>query len=368
MAREEKRIELRTVDEDAVELKTPVIRLENDATGSREKSVRLGAALEVGKVSHRLEIPNREDFEIRTHQPGIEAIVEVATPVPEVLEEAWGKPATDTKRIAWGWFALVGSILAGAVIWSLTRVKTADARAAEIRTTTESVIGSDAQANQEAGNLIDRIDATTKCFFEASTITDLARYVRQPERVRPLMERYYATVPLIANPHLKTKLLQPITIANRADLWVTTVELADHKSHNLVIEILPNGEARIDWETFVCYQPMKWDTFAIQRPTGTSYDFRLYIEPDNFFSHEFTDSQRWFCFRLTALDSDETLFGYAPIGGEACAQITALINQNHGQKASVILRVNVPAGLQSRTGVVIEKLLSPRWLYLDPPE
>ncbi len=368
MARKEKRIELRTVDEDAVEIKTPVFRLKNDATEAREIFARLGATSDVSSERHRLEIPNPEDFEIRTHQPGIEAIVEVAVPVPEVLEEAWGTQATDPKRIAWGWFALVGSIIAAAIIWSLNQVKTADAKAEKLRTTTESVIGSDAQADQEAGNLIDRIDATTKAFFEASTITDLARYVRQPERVRPLMERYYAAAPLSANPRLNTKLLQPITIANRANLWVTAVELDDHKSHNLIIEIFPNGEPRIDWETFVCYQPMKWDTFATQRPTGTSYDFRLYVEPDNFFSHEFTDSKRWFCFRLTALDSDETLFGYAPIGGEICEQIAALLNQNHGRKTSVILRLSIPVGLQSRTGVIIEKLVSPRWIYLDPPE
>jgi hypothetical protein len=26
------------------------------------------------------------------------------------------------------------------------------------------------------------------------------------------------------------------------------------------------GGIRIDWETLVCYQPMKWDDFAVKRP------------------------------------------------------------------------------------------------------
>ena len=45
-----------------------------------------------------------------------------------------------------------------------------------------------------------------------------------------------------------------------------------------------------------------------------------------------------------------------------------LLNENQGHRTSMILRITVPEGLQSRRGVVIEKLMSPRWLYLRPPE
>ena len=97
-------------------------------------------------------------------------------------------------------------------------------------------------------------------------------------------------------------------------------------------------------------------------------DFRVYAEPDNFFSHEFADPVQWDCYRITALDSDETLFGYCRKTDESAPLIRAVIDATPTRKASLILRLGIPTGLQSRRGVVIEKLLSPRWLYLDAPD
>jgi hypothetical protein len=366
MAREEKRFELRPVD-DVVELKVPVIRLESDETALREAPVRLGKPAEV-KVSQRLELPGREDFETRTHQPGIEALIETATANPDLLEHDWGKHSTDHKAIPWGWFVLIGLILGGAVIWSLSGVKEADNQADKIRVETQSVLGNDAQEELEASQLIDRIDVITRKFFDTTSVEALLRLVRHPERVRPLMERYYEGKPIPLNRVIRTNLFQPVTLDNRSNFWMATVELADHSSCNLVLEILDSGEPRVDWETLVCYQPMRWDSFASERPAGLSLDFRVYLEPDNFFSHEFADSTRWNCYRLTALDSDETLFGYAKADEEIAKTLASLLSQNRGRKTSVILRLSIPQGIQSRRGVVIEKLLSPRWLYVAPPE
>ncbi|MES2921947.1 MAG: hypothetical protein V4819_10380 [Verrucomicrobiota bacterium] len=366
MAREEKRFELKPVD-DVEEPEVPVIRLETDDIVLGEAPVRLGKPAEI-KVSQRLVVPDRDDFKTRTHQPGIEALIETNAANPDLLEYDWGKHSTYHKAIPWGWFVLIALILGGAVIWSLTGVKKADVLANKIQVETRSVLGNDAQEELEAGQLIDRLDSITRKFFETTSVDGLARLVRHPERVRPLMERYYNGKPIPLKRVIRTNLFQPVTLDNRSDFWMVTVELSDHSTPNLVLEILDSGEPRIDWETLVCYQPMKWDSFASERPAGISLDFRVYLEPDNFFSHEFADSTRWNCYRLTALDSDETLFGYAAADSEVAKSIGSLVNQFQRRKVSMILRVNIPQGIQSRRGVVIEKLLCPRWLYVNPPE
>jgi len=74
------------------------------------------------------------------------------------------------------------------------------------------------------------------------------------------------------------------------------------------------------------------------------------------------------CFRLTALDSEETLFGYAAVDSLEAQTLLQLMEANGGRKTSMILRLGIPEGLQSRRGVMIEKVISPRWIYLDPPE
>jgi hypothetical protein len=167
---------------------------------------------------------------------------------------------------------------------------------------------------------------------------------------------------------LKTiKWLQPLTLDHRANFWSAAVVLTNDKTHNLVVEILESGEARIDWETLVCFQPIPWDDFVARALPGSSLDFRVYVEHDNFFSHEFADAARWTCFQLTALNSQDKLFGYAPAASEEARNLLSLIDQNGGRKTALILRLTFPPGLQSRRGVVIEKLLCSRWLYLDPP-
>jgi hypothetical protein len=368
MAREEKRVELKTV-EDVPATKAPVIRLESDETLQRpKKPVRLGVQQEEPKVSQRLDLPARDEFESRTHQPGIEALIEPEEVDPNFLEKDWGRQTTHQRQIPWGWFVLLGLVLAGAALWSLSGAGKSDEKTEAAPVDTAALVVSDAKEDEEAAQLIDRIDRVTRQYFQATNVDDLLRSARQPDRVRPLMESYYGGKSVPSNPLVRTLQLQPLTLENRANFWVQAVELADGSTPNLIAEILENGEPKIDWETLVCYQPMKWDTFATERPAGTSFDFRVYVEPDNFFSHEFSDSTIWNCFRLTTLDSEETLFGYSKINDPLSTELLKLLKENRGRMTSMILRVSVPQGIQSRRGVVIEKLMSPRWLYLNPPE
>lgn len=367
MAREEKRIELKPVEETVARPAEPVIRLESDDSSQRARPVRLSP--DVGEdTSHRLDVPARQEYETRTHQPGIEALIENGPVNPDGLEQDWGKESAGQRSIPWGWFVLIGLILAGAAIWSLAGVKKADVKAAQIRVEAESVLVNDEKEEKEATALIDRLDAVTREFFSATTVEAMIPLVRQPERVRPLMEHYYSEHPLVPVATVRTTILQPLTLDNRANFWMKSVQLAERNTSNMIVEVLENGEPKIDWETLVCYQPMNWDTYATTRPAGKSLDFRVYVEPDNFFSHEFADPEKWQSLRLTALNADETLFGYVPVGSEISNQIIELLRRNQGSRTSMVLRLNVPEGLTSRRGVVIEKLMSPRWMYVNPPE
>ena len=367
MARIEKRLELKPVDNSVVVV-VPVVGLDSEETLSRPKPVRLEVPHDLPEVTPRLELRAREDHEFRTHQPGIEVLIEPEIAQIDPLEHDWGKDSSHRPMIPWGWFVLAGLLAAGAVVWSLSGVKKAETKASQLRVETQTVLGDEAQKELDAGRLIDRMEKLTRKFFETTNIDALTRLVRHPDRVRPLMERHYSGQPPIASPVLRINQMQPITVENRAAFWMTTVELVDKQVRNLIIEVLDNGEARIDWETLVCHQPMKWDTFAAERPAGQSFDFRVYLEPDNFFSHEFADSERWNSYRLTTRDSEESLFGYAAAGEESSRLLNEQLRKSQGRKCSVILRLRIPEGIQSRLGVVIEKVLSPRWLYLESPE
>lgn len=374
MAREEKPLVLRTVDDESVET-VPVVRLENHETEARandEKPVRLGASdqeeEEDSFQSRRLDLPSRDVSELRTHQPGIESLIEPELNNLDLVEENWGEATVQRNPIPWGWFVLIGLIITGAVVWSLTRVNQADEQLTQIRETTESVLVDEEKEEIEAMQLVDRIERQLNAYFSATTVQSLAKLVRHRERVLPLLEKYYPGGQ-ISSPKLDTiKVMQPLTLDNRGNFWMAAVALDDASTRNLIIEIDADGQPLIDWETLVCYQPMSWDEFVAQRPTGTSMDFRVYVERDSFYSHEFANPDQWTSFRLTALNSEETIFGYAHAGSDVSRVIEQLIGQNQGKRTTLILRLSIPEGLSSRRGVVIEDVVNSRWLHLDPPD
>lgn len=369
MGREKKPVKLKPVDDDAV--KPVPVRLENRETEGKEKAgepIRLGPHAQEAHISHRLDLPSKDEGELRTHQPGVDAIIETEVATPELLEHNWGETSTRRHSVPWGWFLLIGLAITGTLVWSLMRVHTARNQTERIRVETESTLILEEKAEREASQLIDRIDKTIRDFFNTTSVEALTRLVRQSERVGPLMRRYYAAQPLGFQRLNAIHRLRPLPMHNLDTFWMASVSLGNSKTRHIILEIMESGEPRVDWETLVCYQPMKWDDFAAQRPTGTSLDFRVYVERDSFYSHEFADEKLWTCFRLTALDNEEALFGYARSGSEEAQAMLRLIDENDGRKASLILRLIIPEGVRSPRGVVIESLLSARWIYIVPPD
>jgi hypothetical protein len=223
------------------------------------------------------------------------------------------------------------------------------------------------QEEIEAARLVERIESCIKRYFATTSIETRARLIRQPERVEPLMREYHASQPVTADRVKTIRMLQPLTLDQRGDFWMASVALEGGTTRSLIIQASNQTEPKIDWETLVCHQPMPWDDFVTRPPTSTSMDFRVYVERDIFHSHEFADPSKWTSFRLTALSSEETLFGYTHAGSAEEQALLEVMQNSGGRRASVILRLVVPEGLRARRSAVIEKVVNHRWLFIDPP-
>lgn len=369
MAREEKRIQLRPVDE-------------NDPA---EKSViRLGGTdpvptlLPAGRVhrergplppepNHRLEVPDKDEVELRTHEPSVESIIAPTESEEEIMERGWGHEAARHLPIPWGWFALIGLAMAGAMLWGVNSLFEGEDQIEVIRTQVADRFDVEEQEEREAAELIERIETAVRGMFAAGSPEQMARWIRQPERVLPLIRAYYGNGPPDHGTVARFLELQPITLARRADFWAARVRMSTGAKMDLLVEAPADGKALVDWETAVCHQPMPWDEYAKSRPEGRPLDFRVYVEPEVLFSHEFADSSRWSPYKLTTLHGDEMLYGYAPVDGETDSTLHQLLRENRGRPVSLILRLVIPEGLESPRGVVIEKILSRHWVYVDPP-
>ncbi len=301
----------------------------------------------------------------RTGGSGTVPELDEAAPVFfETTETAWGESDNSGKPTPWGWFALAGVIAAGAVTWSLWKIGNSNEAVESQQQALVERLEADSQRERSAARLVDRIGETLAAYCRASSVEELLPLVRHPERVKPLMQAWYAGRPVPSSPLASIQLLQPTVLEGRMDFWVSKVATEDGATQNLLLEAEMDGDVRVDWETAVCHQPMDWNRFATERPPGTR-DFRVYVEADHLYSHEFSDAGKWQSFRLTTLRGEETLFGYARRDSEAARTLLGMIARTPKRRISVVLRLDLPENLQSPRGLVIERVVSPFWILLD---
>jgi hypothetical protein len=157
-------------------------------------------------------------------------------------------------------------------------------------------------------------------------------------------------------------------LADRGNFWRATVFLDDGTLDRVALEVLEQGEPKIDWETHVCHQPMPWDEFVQSRPIGQAMDFRVYVEPSGGYAgaQETNGNDRTY-FRLSARNSQEFLLGCEAPGSDATKTIEGLLKSGGPAKTSLILRLSFPYGAPTSRDVRIEKVVNDRWLYIDDP-
>lgn len=354
---------LRVIDENSEEPST-VVRL--GARGASVVPVERKSGRKVEEAPERLEREVHENFEGRSQEPGVEAILEQQGPA-ENIEQPWGVGDGRLVGVPYGWFVLIVLALVGAGVWSLMAMRQGEMKLEVDHGAVREMVAKEEDATKDAAALVDRVEEVVAAYLRAETIEEILPWVRHPERVRPMIEEAWKTEPKRRMIFERMIMFQPANLAQRP-YWVVRAEVKDEDMQNLLMEQTGESEVKIDWETHVCFQPMPWAAFAAERPEGEALDFRVWAVPDQLFSHEFTDSRKWKCFRLTAKGAEEHLFGYVLAGSDACRELESVCRNSAGQKASVILRLRIPEGSVSPRGVVIEKTVAPRWQILDEPD
>lgn len=376
MARDPEQVRLKVVDETAAK-PGEVLRLK--PSGTDFPRAETTASPPPGRVllhsatpaaaplpaPERLEVP--KTGERRTHDPNIDSLIDDATVAAKPLEETWNDQERARRPMPWGWFVLIGLICGGAVIWSLVNLSSNSTKPEAARDESVARLEQDARENAAAESRVDRITGAVRAFVAAGSIDQILPLVRQPERVGPLMKDWYARHPLTHGRFASLNTFRPLTLGDRASFWQVGCLLADDSKRELIVEELPDGRMAVDWETSVVYQPREWNDYTRDRPAG-SFEFRVMLQPDVYYSHEFSDSTRWSCFRLATVGGENPLYGYCQKNSETERDLQTLISRNRGKPVALILRISTPVDLKSPRGVVIEKVMSEHWVYLAPPD
>lgn len=360
---------LRVVDDEASPSEE-VLRLKKDR---REDKV---AAEPVARVpvapkpeeAMRLDVGEVED-ERRTHEPDIDVIIDGREESVDP-EEEWTR---EHKPVPYGWFVLIAVAVIVAVV-AATMAGRSDEPTETERAREASVERSEAKEadEREAAELVAAVERRIDAYLRADSVEALLPHVRHRERVEPLARQWYESHEFEPRGLDEMVVFEPINLEGRT-FWKALVTIdggaaGDQESEPILLEQFDDGSVRVDWETSVCFQPMAWDDYVRDRPEGEPMDFRVMVAPDagGLYSHEFRDESKWRAFRLTTRGSDEYAIGYLRRGSRMESRIYDLFVENRGRPLALVVRLARPAGTLSPRGVVMEELLSPHWLLVDP--
>jgi len=294
------------------------------------------------------EVKRRKSYEGRTHDTRfVEAKVSEADSV-EDLE--W---ALETKkRMPIGWIFLALFVLVAAVGAALFTIN----KSGESK---EDKLDSEAEKIAEAEQEVESLERLVTLYLKASSVEERLQYVRSSERVKPLMEEWYSRNPLEQDSVSHISSIQFIKFEEK-DFWVLAA--IGKKRHPLLIEKIDDGSFKVDWETHVAYSSMDWDVFIKDKPLEAK-KFRIRVQPDFYFVHEYADERIWDCYRLTHPSSDQVLFGFVKKGTFVAKEMSSLVTI--GSMKPLVLKLKFQQGYKATQAVEITEFVSGNWLNLN---
>lgn len=220
---------------------------------------------------------------------------------------------------------------------------------------------------KEAGKLneiasIDAVEDMTeriKNFLEAKTVQEKAKFVRDPERVLPLMKKYYERTPYEAEGFRQLGDLRELTAGNT--VIATVVRVQDFTDYPIAAE-LKDGEWFVDWESWVGYSEMTIDELREKMPKDEVL-VRVLLISENYFNYNFSKDEEWSSYRLRFKDSFEDLWGYVKKGSP---QETAIVDQFQNKKEKAMrLKIKYPENPRNGDQVLITEVVGEGWLNMS---
>lgn len=209
-----------------------------------------------------------------------------------------------------------------------------------------------------------------------TSIEEKIQFVRQPVQVKALMTDWYQTQqhPMEARGLDPRMMLVPELVFGKSFWKAVTVSESGGKKE-LWIQEYEDGSLKVDWETDVIYNPMRWEEFLKEKPT-TALTFRVYVGWDDYYLYQHRDRKKFQSFKIEgqrSLISDLATTAYMKRNGSAAEQMMILIrryaaNPNDPRTFPVLpflVSVRYDKSPEGHENLVIEKLVSPSWIVFE---
>ena len=201
--------------------------------------------------------------------------------------------------------------------------------------------------------------AIVRGFLQAKSIEERLPFVRDPERVEPIMRDYYSRSGSEQEwPEGKVLLRAKSEDQDRYFIRLA-IDFGSIGSRFFAVEQTEDS-LRLDWETAVGYQQMPLAEFKQKRPTAP-VEFRAKLKPSSYYNFEFRDPDLYYAVEMTYPGRpDFKLFGYIDRTRDWAPALIERLEKN--EAPSAIVAVQYPTGqLQRELQVEIISLISETW-------
>lgn len=305
--------------------------------------------------------------------------------VPEIIgpESEWlvTAEAKEVTNVPMGWFVLLFAVLGGVLIWVFSQ-KIGDVEGTvEAGPLPDSIIDqetydqlgqsvfryNEAKLMEDAARDYDEMETILRGFLSAKTVEERLKYVRHPDRVKPLMLDHYRRFPIQSYRYKEVSEYTTIPLKKRPFVALS-VRIAEGKNFPILLEDVEKGYL-VDWESFVSYQPIAFEDYLKKRPT-IPIDLRVYGSFDDFYAYEFLEEDGYLCVRMTAKHTDQVIFGYVKEGTTSASEMKKHLEAPPGRSKTqpFILRVRFLPESKAPRSVVIDKIVSTFWAYPTNPD
>ena len=305
--------------------------------------------------------------------------------VPEILgpESEWlvAAEAKEVTIVPMGWFVLLFAGLGGVLIWAFFQGRGEVEGTVEAGPLPNTMIDQEAydrlgqsvfrydeaKLMEDAARDYNEMEVILRGFLSAKTVEERRKYVRHPDRVKPLMLDHYRRFPIQSYQYKEVSEYTTIPLKKKPFVALN-VRVAEGKNFPILLENVEKGYL-VDWESFVSYQPIAFEDYLKKRPT-IPIDLRVYGSFDDFYAYEFPEEDGYLCVRMTAKHTDEVIFGYVKKGTTIASEMKKHLEAPPGRPRTqpFILRVRFLPESRAPRSVVIDKIVSTFWAYPTNPD
>ena len=199
-------------------------------------------------------------------------------------------------------------------------------------------------------------------FLNAPTYRERQEFVRDPERVEPLMEAHYKRNPDGAFAFRPPK--DGWRMAPFESFLLTSVEGEDFSLTAIAVERQEDGRYLVDWESFVGYSELPFERLMERKPTDPVL-LRARASVGDYYNFGYVDSE-WACVQLQDMSQANTIYAYTKVDSEILQQLMKIMTLRG--ETHLTLKVVHPGGDKASNQFEITDVISRGWVFSDEDE